>query len=202
MLLYSSIGPTAADSSFVFSDRRAWHRHRDLSTARRPAAGHRACRCPSPLDGPRRSAGASRRSVQAASRQLAGDSRITTNVKATVEWSYQLLTQDQRTLFDRLSVFAGGFDLRAAEAICSDDRSPGAEVAELLSDLVDKSMVVADRHPDGTRYRMLETLRQFGEDRLRDHGDTGRLTTVTFTITSRSWKTPTNSSVAQVRSPA
>lgn len=92
-----------------------------------------------------------------------------------MEWSYQLLTAEQQTLFDRLSVFSGGCDRRAAEAVCADDIIGEADVAELLSDLVDKSMVVADRHPDGTRYRVLETLRQFGEDQLRNHGDTGRL---------------------------
>lgn len=92
-------------------------------------------------------------------------------LRATVEWSYQLLTEREQKIFDRLSVFSGGFDLRAANVVCA-NMIEGIDVFELLANLVDKSMVVAERHPDGTRYHLLETLRQFGEERLRADGDT------------------------------
>lgn len=87
-------------------------------------------------------------------------------VRATVAWSYQLLTDHERLVFDRASVFAGGFDLEAAEAICTHDDLDQFEIIDLLGNLVDKSMVVADRQPGGARYRLLETLQQFGHDNL------------------------------------
>jgi predicted ATPase len=96
-------------------------------------------------------------------------------LRATVDWSYQLLTGDERLLFDRLSVFAGGFDLGAVEAICAAPPLDGADVFELLASLVDKSMVVADRGADGTRYRLLETLRQFAAERLAATGNANEL---------------------------
>ena len=91
---------------------------------------------------------------------------------ATVDWSYQLLTEHERTTFDRLSAFAGGFDLRASEVVCADGSISPSDVLNSLTGLVDKSMVVAERSSDGTRYRVLETLRQFGEAQLRAHGST------------------------------
>ena len=81
---------------------------------------------------------------------------------ATVEWSYRLLSDHEQTIFDRLSVFAGGFDLRTVEVVCADDAINESDVIDLLMNLVYKSMVVVERHHDGTRYRVLETLRQFG----------------------------------------
>jgi predicted ATPase len=94
---------------------------------------------------------------------------------AVVTWSYQLITEQERLLFDRLSVFAGGFDLAAAEAVCAGDAIDEYDVAGLLGSLVDKSMVVADRGEHGSRFRLLETLRQYGEDRLDERGETGAL---------------------------
>ena len=90
----------------------------------------------------------------------------------TVEWSYRLLTEHEQAMFDRLSVFSGGFDLRAAEVVCSVDDIDESDVVDLLRDLVDKSMVAVDRNPNGTRYRMLETLRQFGKHKLGTRGGT------------------------------
>jgi non-specific serine/threonine protein kinase len=94
---------------------------------------------------------------------------------ATVEWSYNLLSSAERALFDRLTVFAGGFDLDAAEEICSDTQnvSPDlvrvSDVLDLLWHLVDKSLVVAEAESTGLeRYRLLETLRQFTRERLAD----------------------------------
>jgi predicted ATPase/class 3 adenylate cyclase len=94
---------------------------------------------------------------------------------ATVAWSYDLLAENERLLFDRLSVFAGGFDLPAAEAVCSDDPLDAADVLDVLSGLVDKSLVLADRSAEAARYRLLETLRQYGEERLRVRGETRQL---------------------------
>ena len=96
-----------------------------------------------------------------------GESRHET-LRATVEWSYQLLTEAERDMFARLSVFAGGFDLRGAEVVCAGSIGACEDVVDLLSSLVDKSMVVVERHSQGTRYKMLETLRQFGHEQL-DH---------------------------------
>jgi predicted ATPase/class 3 adenylate cyclase len=93
-------------------------------------------------------------------------------LRAAVSWSYQLLAEQHRLLFDRLSVFAGGFDLAAAESVCSDDALDEIDVVDLLGELVDKSMVIADRRGEVTRYRLLETLRQYGEERLEDRGET------------------------------
>lgn len=89
-------------------------------------------------------------------------------LQMTVEWSYHLLSEDERVLFDRLSVFAGGFGLRAAEAVCTADTIDEPDVVDLMRNLVDKSMILAERHLQGTRYRMLETLRQFAEHRLEE----------------------------------
>jgi predicted ATPase len=92
-------------------------------------------------------------------------------LESMVTWSYQLLSTSEQVLFDRLSVFAGSFTMRAAEAVCASPPLGDREVAGLLTSLVDKSMVVADRGPTGSRYRLLETLRQFGENRLAADGD-------------------------------
>jgi predicted ATPase/class 3 adenylate cyclase len=92
---------------------------------------------------------------------------------AAVEWSYRLLADASRNLFDELSIFAGSFDLDAVEGICSNDGD--ADLLDVLPDLVDKSMVVAEPSGRRTRYRLLETLRQYGEQRLADSDRTGGL---------------------------
>ena len=96
-------------------------------------------------------------------------------LRATVSWSYQLLTEDERRFFDRASVFAGGFDLRAAEVVCGFDPIDDVDVVDLVGSLVDKSMIVADRGAVGMRYRLLETLRQYGEDQLELRDETALL---------------------------
>jgi predicted ATPase/DNA-binding SARP family transcriptional activator len=98
-----------------------------------------------------------------------GDSRHRT-LRATVEWSYQLLTEDEQCLFRYLSVFVDGVDLDAVERLAADlglDSDPGA----VLSRVVDASMIDVDFAGGGTRYRMLETLRAFGLDRLAATGE-------------------------------
>ena len=95
---------------------------------------------------------------------------------ATVTWSVQLLSPDERCLFERLSVFAGSFSLADAEAVCGIDPLDPLDVVDLLSALVDRSMVVAEPGPDGaTRYRLLETLRQYGEQALAADASTATM---------------------------
>ena len=93
-------------------------------------------------------------------------------LEAAIDWSYDTLDPSERAVFDRLAVFAGGFDLTAAEAICSDDdQIDPLDVIDLLDDLVAKSLVVLDTPAEGhARYRLLEPLRQYAEDRLATSG--------------------------------
>jgi predicted ATPase/class 3 adenylate cyclase len=93
-------------------------------------------------------------------------------LQATVDWSFSLLTGPERATLLRLSVFAGGFELEAAEAVCATTEVDAFDVADLLGSLVDKSLVVADRAADSVRYRLLETIRQYGAQELvRAAGD-------------------------------
>ncbi|MCO1660360.1 BTAD domain-containing putative transcriptional regulator [Pseudonocardia humida] len=102
-----------------------------------------------------------------------GDARHRT-LRATVEWSYLLLTDEQRRLFRQLSVFADGVDLDTAERLAA-ELDPGSDPGSALARLVDASMVEADfgaaDGTGGTRYRMLETLRAYGNDRLGAEGE-------------------------------
>jgi predicted ATPase/transcriptional regulator with XRE-family HTH domain len=108
-------------------------------------------------------------------RLLAGGSRVALprqqTLRATLDWSYDLLTEPERRLFDRLAVFAGGFTLAAAEAVGAEDGLAREEVLDLLLRLVDRSLVVAEEQPEGSmRYRLLEPLRQYGRERLAAGG--------------------------------
>jgi non-specific serine/threonine protein kinase len=88
-------------------------------------------------------------------------------LQATIEWSYALLSEAEQRLFDRVTIFAGGWTLEAAEAVCRGGTIGQADVVDLLSRLVDKSMVLAEVDVAGVvRYRSLETLRQFGQLQL------------------------------------
>src|SRR5439155_1838301 len=91
---------------------------------------------------------------------------------ASVEWSHDLLGERERTLLRRLAVFAGGFTLDAAEAVCAGDGIEALDVLDLLASLVDKSLVMADDDRPETRYRLLETIRQFASARLEASGET------------------------------
>jgi predicted ATPase/transcriptional regulator with XRE-family HTH domain len=95
-------------------------------------------------------------------------------LRATIGWSYDLLDAGQQTLFRRLSVFAGGFTLEAAEEVCASDGIAQADVLDLLSDLVDKSLVDVERRQVGVRrYRLLETIRQYSQEQLEQAEETG-----------------------------
>jgi tetratricopeptide (TPR) repeat protein len=87
-------------------------------------------------------------------------------LEAAVAWSYDLLEADERRVFARLSVFASSFRLDAAEAVCAGDGIEPAAIADLLMRLVDKSLVTVVQGPTGTRYRLLETLRDYARNRL------------------------------------
>jgi predicted ATPase/DNA-binding SARP family transcriptional activator len=83
-------------------------------------------------------------------------------LRATIDWSYDLLSEAERILFRRMSVFAGGFTLAGAEAICTFQELGRAEILDLLGRMVDKSLVAVEQSPSATtRYRMLETIREY-----------------------------------------
>jgi tetratricopeptide (TPR) repeat protein len=90
---------------------------------------------------------------------------------ATLDWSYALLSERERRVFDRLSVFVGGFTLELAHAVCSGGNIDEADVFDVLSSLVDKSLVVADRSAERTRYRLLESLREYANQNLTRRGE-------------------------------
>ena len=92
------------------------------------------------------------------------------SVTATIDWSYRLLAEPERSLFARLSVFAGGFDLDAAHGVCGEDGADQHDTLDLLTGLVDKSMVTMRSDGGVTRYSVLETLRAYGRERLCDDG--------------------------------
>jgi predicted ATPase/DNA-binding CsgD family transcriptional regulator len=96
-------------------------------------------------------------------------------LEAAMDWSYELLSQGERALFRRLSVFAGGFTLGAAETVCSrlpsDEELQQSEMLDLLSRLVDKSLVLVGERDGESRYRLLETIRQYGREKLERSGE-------------------------------
>nr|WSW69567.1 winged helix-turn-helix domain-containing protein [Streptomyces sp. NBC_00995] len=93
-------------------------------------------------------------------------------LRAVVDWSWDLLAEDERTTLRRLSVFAGGCTLEAAEAVCADGPRQAREIAGLLGSLVDKSLVVAAPVADGAmRYRLLETVGEYAAQRLDETGE-------------------------------
>ena len=108
-------------------------------------------------------------------RLLTGGSRTALErqqtLRATVDWSYSLLTSAEQVLLARLSVFAGSFDLDPAEAVCGFAGIDMLDVAGLLGSLVDKSLVVAEPAGRTLRYRLLETIRLFAAERLAEAGD-------------------------------
>jgi predicted ATPase/DNA-binding SARP family transcriptional activator len=92
------------------------------------------------------------------------------SLAATIDWSYRLLTDAEQAMFIRLSLFAGGFDLEAAHRVCGADGETDDDTLERLTGLLDKSMVKMRTGTVRSRYFLLETLRAYGRDRLRENG--------------------------------
>ena len=91
-------------------------------------------------------------------------------LRAMVDWSFDLISDEEKALFARLAVFAGGFTLEAAESVCATDAIARGDVLDRLSSLVQKSLVMLE--PDSDRYRMLETIREYARARLEETGET------------------------------
>ena len=100
-------------------------------------------------------------------------------LRATMDWSYDLLAEAERVLFNRLSVFAGSFSLEAVEAVCADEDSAGertrairpSQVLDLLAALVDHSLVILEERKAETRYGLLETARQYALEKVPASGE-------------------------------
>jgi len=92
-------------------------------------------------------------------------------LRASVDWSHALLTEPERVLFRRLAVFLGGFDLDSAQNVCGGGDVARYQVLDQLSMLVDKSLVVSDESDGRTRYRLLETVRQYALEKLGESGE-------------------------------
>lgn len=96
-------------------------------------------------------------------------------LRSCIEWSHGLCSERERLLWARLSVFAGGFEHDLAEEVCAGDGLGAAEVFETLTSLSDKSVLIGERHAEVVRFRMLETIREFGREQLDETGELGRL---------------------------
>jgi predicted ATPase/class 3 adenylate cyclase len=107
-------------------------------------------------------------------RLLTGGSRTALprqqTLRSLIDWSYGLLTDQEKALFCRLCVFPGGWSLEAAEEICAGEGIEDYEVMDLLTSLVDKSLVRPEERAGATRYRMLETIRQYARDKMLESG--------------------------------
>ncbi|MER6951800.1 LuxR C-terminal-related transcriptional regulator [Nonomuraea sp. NPDC000554] len=92
-------------------------------------------------------------------------------MRTAIDWSYDLCTPQERTLWARLSVFSGEFDLEAVEHVCAGDGLPREQIFDLVAALLDKSILVRGEYVTRARYRLLETIRQYGQDVLAESGD-------------------------------
>jgi predicted ATPase/DNA-binding CsgD family transcriptional regulator len=92
-------------------------------------------------------------------------------LRASIEWSWELCSEPERLLWARCSVFAGGFELDAAEGICADDRLAADGVLELLAGLAGKSILIAEHSEGVARYRLPEVLREYGQERRQESGE-------------------------------
>lgn len=111
---------------------------------------------------------------------LTGGSRVLQErqqtLRALVDWSYELLEPAEQTVLARLAAFVGGFDLEAAEAVCGDDEIDSLDVLDLLASLCEKSLVMLEERDEGSRYRMLETIRDYAREKLEQGGDAAAVT--------------------------
>ena len=174
-----------ARPDFAVNDEQRRNGHRDLPASRRHAAGHRT--------GRRAGAGTvARRDPRQPARPfrlLTGGARTAVRrqqtLRASVDWSHALLTEPERILFRRLAVFMGGFDLDAAQAVAGTTEVERFQVLDQLSLLVDKSLVVAENTGGPTRYRLLETVRQYALEKLGESGEADELRRGTAITTPR-----------------
>ena len=98
------------------------------------------------------------------------------SLRATLEWSWEVLDEPERRLLCRLTVFEGGASLSAAEEVCNADGAIGARIDDAIAGLLDKtSLLRADAHGDEPRFGMLETIREFAAERVADHADVAEL---------------------------
>ena len=96
-------------------------------------------------------------------------------LRALLDWSHELLPDNERILLRRLAIFNGGWTLPAAEEVCSDGSIEAWQILDLLSRLIDKSLVVAESHEGGERFRFLETIRQYSQERLMEANEVDEL---------------------------
>jgi non-specific serine/threonine protein kinase len=112
-------------------------------------------------------------------RLLTGGSRTALprhqTLQALIDWSHDLLSEVERVLLHRLSVFAGGWTLEAAETVCAGDSIPADDVMDLLTRLVDKSLVLVEERNGEARYRMLDMIRQYAREKLLESGEAARV---------------------------
>ena len=108
-------------------------------------------------------------------RLLAGGSRTALprqqTLRAVVDWSYELLFEEEQRAFERLAVFPGGCDLATAEAVCADDTLAADDLHDLIRALVEKSLVIAVPRGEALRFTQLQTLAQYGRDKLDERGE-------------------------------
>ena len=98
-------------------------------------------------------------------------------LRAAIDWSYELLSAPEQRLLARMAVFPGSFTLEAVEDVCGGDPVDREAVMDLITGLVARSLVVTENHDVETRYRLLETIRQYGDERLADWGETDHIVT-------------------------
>jgi predicted ATPase/DNA-binding SARP family transcriptional activator len=108
-------------------------------------------------------------------RLLTGGSRAALprhqTLRAVIDWSYDLLDEDERRVFERMSLFAGPCPLEAAEQVCAGSGVAPEDVADLLARLVEKSLITATQTSRGVRFRLFQTLAQYGRERLAGRGE-------------------------------
>src|SRR5258708_31829565 len=91
-----------------------------------------------------------------------------------IDWSFDLLSEAEQALLCRLSVFSGGWTLDAAEQVCVGEGVDDVKVLDLLTSLADKNLVITDEQDGATRYRLLETVRHYAQERLREQDEEAR----------------------------